>query len=270
MAPKRLLATAFLAALAPIAASAASYTFDLASETSIYDPAGDPGTFLNDYTLSITDGGLTGIFGGGYVTGLSYDGSDTVDGGTFQDADRLRRFNNGLGVCNVGECYSEDPVHSVDGASSNTRDYVELSFYSGGELVDVTLTALTFGWIGEWTWGGHDLGFEDTDGSFEILLDTMTGGDIGLGDQLAFSGTVTANLDSYLSRGSFNLADENLFDSVFGIMAGDMASWKLLAVTVDFTPPPPPPPPEIPLPGAIWLMLGALGGLAGLRRLRTA
>ena len=264
MATKGLLMAAICATFCATSVQAATtHVFDLSR-------SGPAATETTANSVELEANGLTGLFTGFYVDGMTLDGSNIVDGGTFTAAEEVTRHNNGLGVCREANCFGTDEPHSVDGSEASIEDYVQMAFSIGGDLVDVTLTALTFGWIGEWDVQGIPVGNEATDGSFEILVETMLDGAIGLGDELVFDGVVTPNLDTFNSRGSFSLVGEDLFGSIFGIKAGDTGSWKLLSVTVEYeTPPPPPPPPPIPLPGAFWLMLAGLGGLAGLRRLRA-
>ena len=258
MATKGLFMAAICATFCATSAQAATtHVFDLSR-------SGPAATESTANSVELEANGLTGLFTGFYVDGMTLDGSNIVDGGAFLPADEVTRHNNGLGICREANCLGTDEPHSVDGSSATIEDYVQMAFSIGGDLVDVTLTALTFGWIGEWDVQGIPVGFEATDGSFEILVETMLDGAIGLGDELAFDGVVTPNLDTFNSRGSFSLAGEGLFGSIFGVKAGDTGSWKLLSVTVEYSAPP-----EIPLPGAFWLMLAGLGGLAGLRRMRA-
>ena len=241
-------------------ASAATYTFDLQNLNGNNPDPGDPGV-VSGNSLTIDQGDLNGTFTGVYIDNPSYDGNE-LDGGTVNDAHEVVRFYNGLGVCNVGPCYTNDPLHTVDGTSLNgaRHDMVEMAFTSGGSEVDVTLTGLVFGWVGDFQYG-----YDGTNGSFDILVDVMGMDGIGLGDILAFSGDATdGDVLPGWSIYSYDLSGEGLFDSVFGVMAGMNGSWKLKSVVVDYTVP------EIPLPAGIWLMIGGLGGMAALRRRQKA
>lgn len=246
--------------------AATTHVFDLSTATREAD-----NTFSFDSVVG--DETLTGVFTGGYVIGASVDVDDELVAGSFSSDVYVGLYNNGLGVCRAGEgaCATTHSgagePHTVDGATDGTSDFIEMAFYLGDTLVDVTLQSLTFGWIGEWEYqnSGQWLGFDDTTGAFEIIVDTLDGGGdlgIGLGDFLALSDTVDANLDEDLSRGLYDLSGLNLVDSIFGVTAGDSGSWKLLSATVSFSAPPP----EIPLPAAFWLLLGGVGGLMALKR----
>jgi len=233
-------------------ASAATYEFNLQRT----DAGGDAGV-LSGNSLTIDQGDLTGTFTGYYADSPAYTGS-TLSGGAVNEAHEVERFYNGLGVCNVGPCYTADPLHTVDGTSENgaRRDFVEMGFSSGGSEVEVTLTSLVFGWVGDFQYG-----YNGTNGAFDIVLDVLGVDGIGLGDILAFSGDATdGDVQPGWSTYAYDLLGEGLFDSVFGVMAGENGSWKLKSVVVDYTVP------LIPLPAAIWLMLGGLGGLAAMRR----
>ncbi len=231
--------------------------------------AGDDLVGSTDNSISIlSDAGLTGTFTGRFIEGRSYDGGPVpgaeVDG-SFGNATTLQRFNNGVGVCDtVGVCipYGEER-HSVDNDESR-YEFVEMAFSDAEGLVDVQLQSLTFGWIGEWTvYDDVPVGYEGTTGAFEIVLDSLDDGSIGPGDELGLADVVTATFDLFNSRGTFDLSGIDLFDSVFGVIAGDGGSWKLLAVTVESSENGIPP---IPLPGAFWLLAAGIGGLAAMKR----
>ena len=258
---KVLTATA-LVALCATGASAASYTFDL-QKIGSYHGSGDSGPLVGN-TLEISqdgdEGALTGEFTGKYVTGAGYS-ADVLTGDDVFDADSVERHNNGLGVCNIGACDERggDLFHTVDAATNagETADFVELSFFQDAAPVDVTLTALTFGWIGSVY---ND--YPGTTGAFEILVSDLSETAIDLGALLTYSDTATINQAGIGGVGVSPLPDlAALTDNLFGIKAGAGGSWKLLAVTVDFDGVP-----EIPLPAAGWLLLGGLGSFAALRR----
>ncbi len=258
------------------AQAATTHVFNLSKYNSSVESI-DQSSFSVNGGLTESGETFTGTFTGFFAdTPVVVD--STITGGTFGGAEELKlvRYNNGAGVCRTGECvtgyYAEGEPHSTDNATDDIFDYIEMAFYAGGDLVDVTLTGLTFGWIGEWRYGGKPYGVEGATGAFDIILDVLDGeGDlgIGIGDLLAYSGTVIPG-DSYNSRGSVDLSGASLLDSIFGVKAGDGGSWKLLTVTVEYdeTSPEPPdtPPPPVPLPGAIWLLLAGLGGLAIVKR----
>ena len=132
-----------------------------------------------------------------------------------------------------------------------------MAFFAEGSAVDVTLTSLTFGWIGD-VYGDY----KETTGAFEIIISAIDGSMIAIGDILAFAGTATITEAGDGGRGIFDIPD--LTDDVFGIKAGSGGSWKLMAATVDFHVP------EIPLPAAGWLMLAGIGSLVVARRRRES
>lgn len=251
-----------LVALSAAGASAASYTFDL-QKLGSYHGSGDSGSLVGNVLEISQDGAegtLTGEFTGKYITGAGYS-SDTLTGDNVFDADRIERHHNGLGVCNIGNCdvSGGDQFHTVDAAtnSGETADFVEVSFFQDNAAVDVTLTALTFGWIGSVY---ND--YPGTTGAFEVLVSDLSETDIGLGSLLTYSGIATINQPGIGGVGVSPLPElADLTDNLFGIKAGAGGSWKLLAVTVDFDGVP-----EIPLPAAGWLLLGGLGSIAALRR----
>lgn len=252
------------------AQAATTHVFDL-SRSGPTATVNSPSSFTIDSQVATEDGTLSGTFSGGYVSGFAVS-ADEVTGGAFSDAGELNRYNNGAGVCRLAACLGTTEPHTVDGATAGVQDFIEMAFTIGGDLVDVTLSSLTFGWIGEWTYLGRDYGYDGTNGAYEVILDAMDlGGDlgIGLGDTLGASG-VAMPKDNFNSRDTISLSGSNLVDSIFGVKAGDGGSWKLLAVTVEYDPTrPPPPPPEIPLPGAVWLLLGGLAGLGWMGRRGT-
>ena len=260
------------------AQAATTHVFDLSKN----GPSASDVT-ANSFTLTSTtptDGGesLTGTFTGLFMDGLVIGTDGTLLDGTFSAADEATRYNNGMGVCRGGDCLtkysSSDPSepHTVDGVTDGIFDYIEMAFRVGGDLADVTLSKLRFGWIGEWTYGGKKYGYPDTDGAFEIVLDALddAGSEgIGVGDVISYSGTVIPK-DNFNSRGSVDLSGASLLDSIFGVKAGEDGSWKLLSVTVEYDgtslEPPDTPPPPVPLPGAVWFLLAGLGGLAIAKR----
>ena len=259
-----LIAASCLIAAAATSASAATYTFDLQKDGS-YHGDGDAGTLVgNVLTIDQTgdSGTLTGTFTGKYIVDPTYSGT-TLSGDVY-DANSVQRHNNGLGVCNVGACDPRgDAYHTVDGASSNEdgpiTDFVEIAFSSGIEAVDVTLTSLTFGWIGDIY---ND--YVGTNGLFEVLVTDLSEFMIDTGATLADSGTITANLGIDGGLNSYILPDLPLLtDNLFGIKAGIGGSWKLMAVTVDYSVP------EVPLPAAGWLMIAGLGSIVAMRRKKS-
>ena len=282
--------------------AATTHVFDLTKSGDAAVESTDNSFTLESDTLTESGEVLSVTFTAGYAEDLSVEDDGTISDGSFSEAEEIERHNNGAGVCRDVECTesydAEGEPHTVDGVEDGTHDYIEMAFYVDDTLVDVTLTELTFGWIGEWTWNGEELGVEGTNGSFEIIADTNDDGSdagIGVGDTVVYSAqqdlgfyaeatnwmmgiggeVAEPNIDVRQSRGSVDLTDEELVDSVFGIKAGDDGSWKLLGVTVEYdetTSPTPtsgtptPPPPPIPLPAGFWLMLSGLGGLGWLRR----
>lgn len=253
---KTLVASA-ISILAATSVSAATYTFDLQNLNADNSDPGDPGA-LTGNELVITQGDLTGTFTGLYIEDAGYsDGALT--GTAIHDANSVARNYTGLGVCNDGPCYTDDPYHTVDGASPNLHDMVQMAFSDVDGLVDVTLVSLTFGWVGDFRYG-----YSGTNGSFEIILDDAGFSGIDFGDSLMFSGLADDNIiEAYRSIGLYDLSGiSGLTGSVFGVKAGDMGSWKLKSVVVDWTVP------EVPLPAAGWLLLAGLGGLAAIRRLK--
>ncbi len=264
----RLITASVLTIMAATSLSAATYTFDLQKVDSYQATKGDAGTLV-DNTLAITEtgtnGDLTGTFTGMYVEGASVAGG-VLSGTSINEAHSVQRYNNGLGVCNIGACKTPggDAFHTVDGAAINgTRtDFVEMAFFADGDVVDVTLNSLTFGWI-----GSIYNQYPGTTGAFEILISDLSDSMIGLGDILAYAGLAKINIAGDGGRGLFTLPDLAAFtDNIFGIKAGAGGSWKLMAATVDFDLPEVP---EIPLPAAGWLLIGGLGGLVALRRRKS-
>jgi hypothetical protein len=250
-----------------MAATVTTHSFDLRRPSEGGDTA-DAGTTTGT-SFAITSGGLTGTFTGGYAEDAAFTDGELTSG-NIGTAASLSRWVTGAGICGPRACVARDPnePHTVDGVGSgnNDFDFIQMAFKnSDGEAVDVTLTQLVFGYVGRFSWGGGTHGYEGTNGSFQVVLDSLDDNIIGLGDWSVFSGIAT----SLYKNSVFNLPEgSNLTDDVFGIMAGLNGSWKLRGVTVQYTttPPPPPPPPEIPLPAAGWLMILGLGGLAALKR----
>lgn len=249
--------------------SAASYTFDLHKVDSYHVNDGDDGT-ISGQTLTVvqsSDGvDLTGTFTGKYIENAGSAGG-LLTGTTIENADSILRHNNGLGVCNVGACFHSegDQFHTVDGATDGglRTDFVEMAFFAEGSAVDVTLTSLTFGWIGSVY---ND--YQNTTGAFDILISDVSETMISLGDILTYSGVATINIAGIGGRGLFDLSGiASLTDNLFGIKAGAGGSWKLMAATVDYTVPDVP---EIPLPAAGWLLIGGVGALVALRRRKPA
>ncbi len=260
----KVLSATVLVALSAAGASAATYTFDL-QKLGSYQGPGDAGT-LDGSVLEISqdgaEGTLTGEFTGKYITGSGYS-SKTLTGDNVFDASKIERHNNGLGVCNIGNCKVSggDQFHTVDAATNGgeTADFVEVSFFQDDAPVEVTLTALTFGWI-----GSVYNEYPGTTGAFEVLVSELSETDIGLGALLTYSGIATINQPGIGGIGVSPLPElAALTDNLFGIKAGAGGSWKLLAVTVEFDSVP-----AIPLPAAGWLLLGGLGSIAALRRAR--
>jgi hypothetical protein len=266
--------TSVVLALAATSASAATYTFDL-QKIGSYHGDGDAGV-LDGNVLTVTQtgasGSLTGTFTGKYIVDPTKGGG--ISGGALSgvvfDANNVQRHNNGLGVCNVGECSpSGDTHHTVDGVSfiededpltvdGAVFDFVEMAFFSGTDAVDITLTGLKFGWV-----GGVYNQYPGTNGLFEILVSELSETKIDVGALVAAAGVATTNPGSLGGRYSFAVPDIAAFtDNLFGVKAGINGSWKLMAVTVDYSVP------EIPLPAAGWLLIGGLGGLAALRKSR--
>ncbi|MGI9390797.1 MAG: VPLPA-CTERM sorting domain-containing protein [Boseongicola sp.] len=236
---KHALAASAISMLATSAWSA-SYSFNLAADG---DPI-DPGTETAN-SFSISDGDMTGSFTGRYIDNPGYDGM-MLNSGNINDAYQLRRWSLGAGIYNV----STNDQHTVDG--KGYHDFVEMAFTFMGSAVDVTLTSLSFGWFG----GGYS---GPINSSFELIVDSTGNATIDLGDMKEYAGEVSNSAgNGPVSVSGFGLSAND----VFGVMAGENGSWKLNAVTVEYTPDVP----EIPLPAGIWLMLGGLGGLAAVRR----
>ncbi|NNJ68054.1 MAG: VPLPA-CTERM sorting domain-containing protein, partial [Boseongicola sp.] len=209
-------------------------------------------------------GSLTASFTGKYVVNPDY-GTDGTLSGVVENAHSVQRHNNGLGVCNVGSCETgEDPYHTVDGASApdgrQITDFVEIAFFTGiDDPVDVTLTSLTFGWVGDI----YDV-YSGTNGMYEILVSELSDALIGAGASLVFEGTATATPNIIGGLDVEVLPDLAAFtDNLFGIKAGIGGSWKLKSATVEYSVP------EIPLPAAGWLMIAGIGSIAALRRKKT-
>ncbi|QMU57750.1 MAG: VPLPA-CTERM sorting domain-containing protein [Boseongicola sp.] len=241
-------------------ATAATYAFDLQIGGDDANITGNVMTVVQE-DLSGVEGDLTGTFEARYFTGATYV-ADEVATGTDTDAHSVRRFYNGIGVCNDGPCYTSDPLHTVDGSSGGgtINDFVEMSFAMDGTEVEVSLVSLVFGWVGDFVEGGAS-GYGGTNGSYEVILDTLEiDGQIGIGDALGASGiaSVLASLPGYgTAQVDF---DGTLIDSMFGVKAGENGSWKLRTVVVNYTPT------VVPLSAAGWLLFAGIGGLAALRR----
>lgn len=260
----KLTTASVLITLAATSASAATYTFDLQSIGS-YQGDGDVGGLVGN-VLTIDQmgdsGSLTGTFTGKYIVDPSYSG--TTLSGDVQAADSVVRYNNGLGVCNVGPCEAgSDEYHTVDGASSNEdgpiTDFVEMAFFSGTDAVDVTLQSLIFGWVGD----VYD-DYPGTNGLFEILVSDLSETIIDAGALLAYSGEAVAEGGSLGGLDTVLLPElAALTDNLFGIKAGIGGSWKLMAATVDYSIP------AIPLPAAGWLMLAGIGSIVAMRRKKS-
>ncbi|MBT8460371.1 MAG: VPLPA-CTERM sorting domain-containing protein [Boseongicola sp.] len=260
----KLIAATCLIAAAATSASAATYTFDL-QKVGSYHGDGDAGEPVGN-VLTLSQGGdngnLTGTFTGKYIVDPMYAG--TTLSGDVQNASSVQRHNNGLGVCNIGPCRAGgDAYHTVDGASSINSDpitdFVEISFSADSDPVDVTLKSLTFGWIGSIY---ND--YVGTTGLFEVLVSDLSETMIDAGAILADSGSMTASLGIVGGLNSYILPESPLLtDNLFGIKAGIGGSWKLMAVTVDYSVP------EIPLPAAGWLLLAGIGSIAAIRRRKS-
>ncbi len=238
---KLTLASAGALAISASAVMAAplSFSFDLESTAYGGDPVVSGSQTANSF--SIADGDMVATFTGRYLTDREFDGDDKLTGSGLNDAYQLNRWKLGAGTYNV----SSNDQHTVDGVGY--YDFIEVSFAYLGEVVDVTLDSLGFGYIAT--------GYRGTNSMFDVVLDSNDSGDINYGDMRGYGdGTAAASVD---------LSSANLIDSVFGIMAGDYSSWKLKILNVEYMPPS-----EVPLPAAGWLLIGGLGGLAGLRRMK--
>ena len=229
------IAASVLVALTATSLSAATYTFDLQNDYDDNPDKGDPGLISTDPAnqLTITQGDLTGTFTGYVVDNPLYGAGDLLQGSVIATAFEIERHYNGLGIYAVEPCFSKDgdPLHTVDGTSD--RELVEMAFTSGATVVDVTLINLTFGWIGDfatYAYGG-------TNGTFDLLVETFVDGSIGFDDLRLLKGEATPNLGGNTGRGEVDLTtliSEGLrTNSLFGVMAGENGSWKLLLATVD-------------------------------------
>ncbi|WP_120501012.1 VPLPA-CTERM sorting domain-containing protein [Roseovarius sp. EL26] len=183
--------------------------------------------------FSLTQGGLTATFDARSFSSATQ-ANGIVTSGTVQDG-HIGRYYGGAGVVNS----SSDGSHTVDGRGWD--DFVEITFSAMVEIKEIS-----FGY-----YDGYD--------NFRILTDASGDGEIGVGD--AYGSNVNVSQNSPYT--GFN----GLLTNVFAVAAfGDYDSWKLKSITVEYDDTPPPA--VIPLPAAGWLLLGAFGGMAALRRKR--
>lgn len=218
-------------ALGASSVMAAEYTFDL-RHTSY---GGDTAVWSGGSSFTITDGDMEATFTAGafknpVVNDDIFDSTSLVGG-------KLERWYSGAGVTH----YEGDGQHTVDGinSSGNYFDFISVSFTYMGEVVDVMLTSLDFGYV--------------TAGSDFALIGDLSGdGAIGAGDEILVEAGVT-------SPYTFGAPPEG---SIFAVAAPSDSSWKLRTVGISYVPPMN----EVPLPAAGWLLLAGVGGLFAARR----
>lgn len=225
------LAVAAAMATAASSASAAEYSFDLAKD-------GDVAVWDGTSSFSITEGDMTATFTAGAFKDPNVVDDEIVStslvGGT------IGRYYSGAGVYHN----DNDGQHTVDGISSNNNyfDYISISFSYMGELVDVALQSLSFGYV--------------KDGSSFALIGDLSGdGAIGVGDSIIREGAALAPY-------TFGDAPEG---SLFAVAATGGSSFKLHHVVFDYTPPVN----EVPLPAAGWMLLAGVGGIFAAKRRKS-
>ncbi len=258
-----------MGATLPVAAATA--TFNLQKTNSYVTGGGDAGARVGN-TLSMSNNGIDATFTGLTIADAIFDGGGVISGATVSDAQKVHRYNNGLGV----KANGGDRHHTVDAIGD--IELIEMSFADADGAVNVQLSELVFGWVGGPSSGfnacrGGSSCYGRTNGAFEIILDTVDGG-IGNGDtsvlQDVVTGVTSRNYGNGVSKGAFDVDPYAFVDDTFGVMAGTQGglsgSWKLLSVTVSTVASIEEPPIQIPLPATALILLSGLAGLTMVRR----
>ncbi|MEP2641670.1 VPLPA-CTERM sorting domain-containing protein [Roseobacter sp.] len=219
------------------AASAATATFEFGCGGGVVcDSPSSSNSNVNSLSSSfdLTDGGLTVTASAGFFEGgVSFlTATNIITSADPQDNAKIGRFVGGAGVFSA-----PDGNHTVDGFDTN-NDFIKLSFSQ-----DVALSEIGFGFFGR-------------NDDFRYLYDVDGDGDIDEGDFLSDQFAVVDPFADVAPASS----------SVWAVAAfGANDSWKLSSVTVSFDDASVPLAP-VPLPAAGWMLLAALGGMAGVRR----
>ncbi|MEM8654761.1 MAG: VPLPA-CTERM sorting domain-containing protein [Pseudomonadota bacterium] len=227
-------------------------TFDLAASpgSSAYGNQG------NSFTL--IESGLSAEFKGNSFSSVGIDQSrNMITSATVRNGN-IHRWRSGAGVVNS----RSDNSHTVDG--SGWKDYVEIAFSQDVMLSEVkfsyfsaTQVERTCSWY--WSWATCDNTRVDDD-DFRWMYDSSEDGKLGVGDW------ISANENANPFRDF-----DSVTASVFGFGAFEWNDdWKLKKVTVTFDDSIGNEPPAVPLPAGGALLVGAIGGLAMLRRRKAS
>lgn len=196
-----------------------------------------PVTLAYDFTNgSVSASDSLGYTQGGVgltVTGFLYTAPQTINANVKVN----QQNNNGLGVCgtwvvgNTGNCAG--PLLD-GGAGVNDNELLKFSFSKSVELVSIAFRQ------------------NDQNDPFDLFL----------GEPLVFQAAYP--MPGPPSR-VYTFAEPYFVGSVFGIgLQGNSDQGRIAGFTVRYTPA------VVPLPAAGFLLIGALGGLAALRRRRRA
>jgi transcriptional regulator of acetoin/glycerol metabolism len=227
-------------ALAPLTA-AAILASPAAAAVVTFDMTGNDDTLFNVLSnkAKMSEGEVDATFRARQLKDTTIDNGAVTSVAT--KGARLVRTTNGAGVLSR----RNGATGEVDGISnrSNFLDMIEMRFQSRGRDLKVSELAFTFARIGAAASGST--------GDFFLIADSDGSGRLRAGD--AVSDLVQADTQAV------TLSNVDLFGgNLFGVVAGQGASWTLKSVSATYTP-------VVPLPAGGLLLLTGLGGLAFAR-----